>query len=68
MSTKSRISHCRVLPVPLGEFTDVFPGPNATLQGAVTWQNQCHDRATLQGVRIPSAMLKIVFHHTLFLF
>ena len=34
---------------------------HATLQGAVTWRNQCHDRATLQGVRIPSAILKIVF-------
>jgi len=33
----------------------------ATLQGAVTWRNQCHDSATLQGVRIPSAILKIVF-------
>jgi len=31
------------------------------LQGAVTWRNQCHDRATLQGVIIPSAILKIVF-------
>jgi len=28
--------------------------------------NQCHDRATLQGVRIPSAILKIVFRHILF--
>ena len=26
----------------------------------------CHDRATLQGVRIPSSILKIVFHHILF--
>ena len=34
--------------------------PHATLQGAVTWRNQCHDRATLQGVIIPSAILKIV--------
>jgi len=39
---------------------------HATLQGAVTWRNQCHDRATLQGVRIPSAILKIVFCHILF--
>ena len=38
----------------------------ATLHGAVTWRNQCHDRATLQGVRIPSAILKIVFRHILF--
>ena len=42
--------------------------PHATLQGAVTWLNQCHDRATLQGVRIPSAILKIVFRHILFYF
>jgi len=33
---------------------------------AVTWRNQCHDRATLQGVRIPSAVLKMVFRHILF--
>jgi len=39
---------------------------HATLQGAVAWRNQCHDRATLQGVRIPSAILKIVFCHILF--
>jgi len=47
--------------LPLGEFTVMIPEPHATLQGAVTWRNQCHDRATLQGVIIPSAMLKIVF-------
>ena len=35
---------------------------------AVTWRNQCHDRATLQGVRIPSTILKIVFRHILFFF
>ena len=40
--------------------------PRATLQGAVTWRNQCHDRATLQGVRIQYAILKIVF--TIFYF
>ena len=50
---------CRVLP--LGEFTVIIPEPHATLQGVVTWRNQCHDRATLQGVIIPSAILKIVF-------
>jgi len=41
---------------------------HATFQGAVTWRNQCHDRATLQGVIIPSAILKIVFRHILFYF
>jgi len=54
--------------LPLGEFTATIPEPHATLQGAVTWRNQCHDRATLQGVRIPSAILKIVFRHILLFF
>ena len=39
----------------------VIPEPPSTLQGAVTWRNQCYDRAILQGVRIPYAILKIVF-------
>jgi len=64
MSSQSHISHCRLLP--LGEFTVTFPEPHATLQGAVSWRNQSHDHATLQGVRIPSAILKIVFRHILF--
>ena len=40
--------------LPLGEFTVRIPEPlpHATLQDAVTYRNQCHDRATLQGVRI----------------
>ena len=59
ISSQSHVSHCRVLP--LGEFTVIIPEPHATLQGAVTWRNQCHDRATLQGVIIPTAILKIVF-------
>jgi len=60
-------AHCTVLP--LGEFTVTILEPHATLQGAVTRRNQCHDRATGQGVRIPSAILKIVFRHILlFLF
>ena len=66
MSSQSYASHCRVLP--LGEFTVTIPVPHATLQGAVTWRNQCHDRATLQDVRIPSAILKIVFRHILLFF
>ena len=33
---------------------------------AVTWRNQCHDRATLQSVRIPTAILKIVFRRFFF--
>jgi len=46
----------------------MIPEPHAALQGSVTWRNQCHDRATLQGVRISSAILKIVivFRHILF--
>jgi len=58
-SSQSHVSHCRVLP--LGEFTVMIPEPHATLQGAVTWRNQCHNRAILQGVIIPSAILKIFF-------
>jgi len=61
MSSQSHIWHCRVLT--LGEFTVTIPEPHATLQGAVTWRNQCHDRATLQGVRILSA----IFYFFLFL-
>jgi len=44
MSSQSHLPHCRVLP--LGEFTVKIPEPYATLQGAVTWRNQCHDRVT----------------------
>jgi len=66
LSSHSHVSHCRVLP--LGEFTVTIPETHATLQGAVTWRNQCRDRATLQGVRIPSSTLKIVFRHIFFLF
>jgi len=64
MSSQSHVSHCRVLL--LGEFTVTIPEPHATLQGAVTWRNQFRDRATLQGVKISSAILKIVFRHILF--
>ena len=39
----------------------VIPEPRITLQGAVTWRNQCHDLATLQGVITPSVILKILF-------
>ena len=54
--------------LPLGEFTVMIPEPHATLQGAVTWRNQWHDRATLRGVIIPSAILKIVIRHILIFF
>jgi len=66
MSFQSHVSHCRVLP--LSEFTVMILEPHATLQGAVTWWNQCRNRATLQGVKIPSGILKIVFRHILFYF
>jgi len=33
--------------LPLDEFTVMIPEPYTALQGAVTWQNQCHDRATV---------------------
>ena len=66
MSSPSHVSCCRVGLLPLVEFTVMNPEPHATLQGAVTWRNQCHDRATLMGVIIPSAILKIVFRHILF--
>ena len=52
MSSQIHVSHCRVLP--LGEFTVTIPEP--------------HPHATLQGVSIPSAILKIVFRHILFIF
>jgi len=51
--------HCRVQSI--GEFTVMIPEPHATLQGAFNWRNHCHDRATLQSVIIPSAILKILF-------
>jgi len=66
MSSQSHLPHCKVLP--LGEFTVTIPEPHGTLQDAVTWRNECHDRATLQGVRISSAILKIVFRHIFFIF
>jgi len=66
MSSQNHVSHWRVLP--FGEFTVMIPEPHATLLGAVSWQNRCHYRATLQGVRIPSAILKIVFRHILFIY
>jgi len=36
--------------LPLGESTVMILEPHATLQGVVTWRNQCQDSATLQGV------------------
>ena len=63
MSSQSHVSRCGVGLLPLSEFTVMIPEPYATLQGAVTWRNQCRDRATLHGVRVPSAILKIVFRH-----
>jgi len=59
MSSHSHVSHYRVLP--FGEFTVTITEPHATLQGTVTWRKQCCDPATLQGVRIPSGILKSFF-------
>ena len=70
LSFQSHLPHCRVLPpgefngmsfqshishckvLPLGEFTVTIPEPHSTLQG----------------VRILSAILKIVFRHIFFCF
>ena len=58
--------HTRVLP--LGEFTLMIPErAESHAQGAVTWRSQCHDRATLQGVIILSAILKPYFIFICFL-
>jgi len=65
MTSQSHLPHSRVLP--LGEFTVMIPESHAILKGAVTWRNQCHDRATLRSVIIPSAILKIFFS-TYFIF
>ena len=67
MSSQSHVSRCRVGVGLLPRWWIHCHDSRATLQSAVTWRNQCHDRATLQGVRIPSAILKIVFCHILFL-
>jgi len=50
MSSQSHVSRCSVGLLPLGEFTVMIPEPHATLQG----------------VRILSAILKIVFRLMLF--
>jgi len=49
-SSQSHVSRCRVGLLPLGEFTVMIPEPYATLQD----------------VRIPSAILRIVFRHIFF--
>jgi len=48
MLSQSHVSRCRVGLLPLGEFTVIILEPHATLRDGVTWQNQCHDRATLR--------------------
>jgi len=65
MLSQSHVSYCRVLP--LDEFTVIIREPHATLQSAVTWPNQCYDCATMQGIIIPSAILKIVFRQISFI-
>ena len=62
MSSQSHLPHCRVLPP--GKFAVMIPEPHATLQGA----DCSHLAKSMQGIRIPSAILKIVFRHILFFF
>ena len=50
MPPQSHLPYYRMLPP--GEFNVMIPELRVTLQGAVTWRNQCHDRATLQSVII----------------
>ena len=59
MSSQSHASHCRVLPLvnSLSRFQSHMPHCRV--------QSPSRDRATLQDVRIPSAILKIVFRHIL---
>jgi len=54
--------------LPRSEYTVTIPEQHATLHGAVTWRNQCHDRSTLQGLTIPFPYIKFVFRHILFYF
>ena len=56
--------NCRLLP--LGEFTVTIPEPHATLQSPSEINVMIVPH--LQGVRILSAILKIVFHHILLFF
>jgi len=66
MSSQSHVSHCRVLP--LDEFTVMIPEPHAALQGAVTWRNQCYDRATLHIVPHSIRRIENRFCHTFLFF
>jgi len=50
----------------LNEYEWMNEWMNEWMKGVVTWRNQCHDPATLQSVRIPSAILKIVFFRHIF--
>jgi len=49
---------------------ECHPTASCHIAGAVTWRIKCHvipgPRATLQGERIPSTILKIVFRRILF--
>ena len=66
LSSQSHLSHCTVLPP--GEFSVMIPELRVTLQGAATGRIHMipEPHATLQGIRIPSAISKIVFRHILF--
>jgi len=82
MSSQSHLPHCRVLPP--GEFNDMSSQSHVSRSychlvndpTAICHIAECShlaksmscDRATLQGIRIPSTILKIVFRHILFYF
>ena len=46
----------------------VIPEPRITLHWRIYWHDSTATCYILQGVRIPSAILKIVFRHILFIF
>jgi len=55
--------------MPLGEFTVTIPGPHASASaGRVRSPGEINVMITLKGVRISSAILKIVFRHILLFF
>jgi len=62
MSSQSHSSHCRMLP--LGEFTVTIAEPHYRVQSPDKINVMIVPRC-MQGVIIPSAILKIVFRHIL---
>ena len=66
MSFQSHVSRCKIGLLPLGEFTVLRATRHIVrcshLAKSMSWS--CH----IAGVRIPSAILKLVFRHILFIF